>query len=1499
LAFEKAAADNWRRTLGELRGVTGGTERAEGLAGPGVRVLLAGTGAHRPGSALAPIAAVAPTLAEIQRVLVERCGVDPAGVQTVLDPAGPMVLGAALAEAAARARDVLVFYYVGHGLVAADGELHLATLSTDDEHRGLAYKALPFAAVREAVRGCPARARVIVLDCCFAGRAGGRAGGRDDGFSAAQVRGTYLLAAAAHDEQGLAPAGEEWTAFSGALAGLLREGDPRGPRWLTLGHVYRYLARALPARGVPRPRRYADGLADDLILARNPAYLEPAGAPSPQPVTDTDAGGPGDAPGSGEQHSPYQGLDAFAPEDARFYFGRERLTAELAEMLADAATTRPGPVLIVGASGCGKSSLLRAGLVPAFERGAVPVAGSPAWPQVVFTPGSAPLERLAAALSPAASTPVTSGMLREDPARLAAVLRGILAGRPEGGRVVLLVDQFEELFAQCPDEEERRAFIEALGAACGTAAHPDGNDRDEAPPGLVALALRADFYGRCLGYPVLAQALRDRQVLVGPMTGPELRQVIEKPAEAAGLGVQPGLADLLLRDLRGGAARQEDAGTLPLLSYALLATWQRRDGGVLTMAGYQAAGGIWDAVAQKAEELYARLEPSGQAAARAILLAMVRIGEGAEDTRRLAGLDELMSRGFAGEETAFTAARDELAAARLITLGSGGATITHEALLRAWPRLRSWIAQDRVGLLLHQQLSDAAATWQRAGRDNAALYRGSLLAAARAWAAGRKDELAALEREFLDASASLEQAEHRAARRRARRWRAAAAALCVLTCLALILAFIADSAYRSANTSRLNAESRQFAAEEAALGGADPAQAALLALAGWQAARTEQARTSLLSDQAASYQGTLTRTSTQTVAISPDGQLIATAGFSDQTVRLWDARTRRQLAAFHVGGRAYSLTFSPDGQTLAAAVANARHGVWLWNVASRRLTRNLPGGATAAVAFSPDGRLLAAAQAAGVALYDPATGTQAALLSSGPNALAESLAFSPDGRLLAAGAEAGIAPAQHNVTDVWNVAARSLIASLPARGAGWRPVAFSPDGRLLASGGVSGEVSIWDAVTHRVLAPLPDTEEVERLAFTPDSDELITAGSSALIRSWGVTTHALVSSYNAGAGAQELGQALAVSKDGHTMIVGGRSGVIVLRFHQQALLTPGPLSGVAFSPGGQFIATAGADGAVRIWDNATRWQLRVLPANQRAQAVAFSRDGLLAAAYRGGRIRLWNPATGRQLAVLPTLGAFALGVAFSPDGTDVAAYSASVPASAALVGATPGTTSRRLAQGARDGIQVWNTRTHRLLAARLDPGTTAGPAYAPDGALLAYATDVPGLGIPASEVLLLNPRTLKVIAALRSITALITSIAFSPDNHEIAASYSNGTVSIWDTRTRRLVRTIPAATPLGYTIAFSPDGQTLAAGGDDGTTRLFDVRTGTLIAELQGQANKIDQVAFSPDGQTLASASGDSTVVLWNLEPGRAVQALCQALRGPSLDRQWASLHAAIGPPPC
>ena len=400
---------------------------------------------------------------------------------------------------------------------------------------------------------------------------------------------------------------------------------------------------------------------------------------------------------------PFKGLASFDVDDAEVFFGRERLVAELVARLAGAPL-----MAVVGPSGSGKSSALRAGLLAALAAGVLP--GSERWAIVLLRPGEHPLRALEQA---------TAGIT---------------------GRAVVAVDQFEELFTACRDERERAAFVAALAERAG----------DPRRRTLVLVAVRADFYGHCAAYPELSRLMGANHVLVGPMRRDELRRAIELPARRAGLLVEPELADALVADVA------DEPGALPLLSSSLLELWQRRDGHRLRLDAYDQAGGVRGAVARLAERAYERLDDAQREVARRILLRLAE-GEGDAVVRRRVPLAELEGEGV--EETLAV-----LADQRLVTIGEGEVEVAHEALLREWPRLRAWLEEDAEGRRLHAHLIAAARDWEAGGRDPAELYRGARLAAALEWAGAHASELNASERAFLDAGRS--RAEREAERQR-------------------------------------------------------------------------------------------------------------------------------------------------------------------------------------------------------------------------------------------------------------------------------------------------------------------------------------------------------------------------------------------------------------------------------------------------------------------------------------------------------------------------------------------------------------------------------------------------------------------------------------------------------------------------------------------------------------------------------------------------------------
>src|SRR5271165_3740064 len=447
---------------------------------------------------------------------------------------------------------------------------------------------------------------------------------------------------------------------------------------------------------------------------------------------------PGPGPGQAiyEGQCPYRGLRVFDVDDAPFFFGREALVQWLLNELRPATEGQPVNrfLAIVGASGSGKSSVARAGLVAALKHDAVP--GSSRWPVAIFRPGLDPAESLAVALSKAANiaqgAPALAELIaefRRNEKTLHLIARQSLPENAPDMRLVVVIDQFEEVFTLCRKEELREALIRNLLYAAKIA---QGQT-------LVILTMRADFYGKCAANAELAAAFSDHHVLVGPMTEDELCRAIERPTQLVGCELEAGLMDLLVQDVR------RQPGALPLLQHALLELWNKREGRRLTVKAYQEIGKLEGALQRRADATLKAFSQDEQELCRRTFLRLTQPGEGTEDTKRRASMQELMS--LSGKSTAEEDIIQKLADASLLTT-EGDLThkdafveVAHEALIRGWPRLRQWLDEDRAGLRLHHRISEVAQEWQRSNKEEGILYRGARLTQAQEWREQNEAEL--------------------------------------------------------------------------------------------------------------------------------------------------------------------------------------------------------------------------------------------------------------------------------------------------------------------------------------------------------------------------------------------------------------------------------------------------------------------------------------------------------------------------------------------------------------------------------------------------------------------------------------------------------------------------------------------------------------------------------------------------------------------------------------
>jgi WD40 repeat protein len=1173
---------------------------------------------------------------------------------------------------------------------------------------------------------------------------------------------------------------------------------------------------------------------------------------------------------------PYLGLAAFGPAEARWFFGRERATGALVERV-DGALRTGGIVMLVGASGAGKSSLLHAGLIPALAGGELD--GVLDWPVVATTPGPDPVKELARQIPGLENCHEVSG------ADLDALVR------KAAGRLVVVVDQFEEIFTLCEDESQRRLFVQVLQAIC---APPE--------PGVVVLGLRADFYGRCLDYPELVLALQDRQLVLGPMLAAELREAVIRPSKAVGLRLEDGLVELLLNDLGAGGERgrgAHDAGALPLLSHALLATWQRRQAGRLTVAGYRAAGGIHGAVAATAEEAWTRLGRSGQAVAQPMLLGLVRVGEDGQDSRRRSTREDLLAR------TTDPAVAEEvlelLAAARLITLDAASVEITHEALLRAWPRLGGWIDRDRAGMLARQRLEEDALVWDTEGRDTSLLYRGARLEAGQQSAAD-PGEVSPVAREFLAVSTRY--------RRRAAWIRRAVVA--VIAVFALIAATTAVIAVRQRDDARFG----QVLAEADRLQETDPSLAAQLYLVAHQLRPNDKdVYTRLLSTQHSplatplvGHTGAIYLTS-----FSPNGRMLATASY-DKTVRLWDVHDRSHPAAIGqplTGHTSWvsSAVFSPDGQVLATAGDD--HTIRLWDVADPShpapigapLTGN--NGTIYLIAFSPDGGTLATANEDHTArlwdVHDPAHTVPIGQPLTGAQGPVRAIAFSPNNKLLAVSGD------DHTIR-LWNVAdpTRPAPVGQPLTGPDntVHSVAFSTDGRTLACGSEDKTVRLWDvadpSTAHSLGPPLiGHAGGIWSVAFRPDGRALASASSDGTARLWNVTNPAH---------ATQLGQplaghgsglfALGFSPDGATLATGSGDSTVRLWSIPPTVLIghTGDARWPTFSRDGRLLATGSGDGTARLWNvadpaNPTPIEPAITGHTSYVDAVSIGPDGQLLATAGGDRtVRLWNiadPAHPVPLgAPLPLNTRYSALAALGPD-------------------------RRTLVTGADDlSVRLWDVTNPSNPLPLGQPllghtGYTNRAAFSPDGRVLATASSDKTIRLWS---LLDRAHPTPLGAPLLGHTSEVLMLAFSADSRLLATTGVDKTIRLWDvrdpTKPKPLGQPLTGHRETVHSAEFSPDGHLLVSGSEDGTIRLWDIsdpaNATPLGQPITPHVAASLQASFSPDGNFIATASTDAVVRLWDLDIDHVIHRICAATQGILTSQQWQQHLSQLSyEPPC
>ena len=1094
---------------------------------------------------------------------------------------------------------------------------------------------------------------------------------------------------------------------------------------------------------------------------------------------------------------PYKGLAPFETEDAEFFYGRERLVTELVARLPDA------PLLaLVGSSGSGKSSLLRAGLLPAL--------GNPA---VVLRPGE----------------------------RSGTELLADLGRVPRGERLVIAVDQFEELFASSVAEEERRAFIDALVEAAW----------DPERRAVVLLALRADFFGRLASYGELADLVGPNHALLGPMSPAELRRAIERPAERVGLTVEPALVDALVDDVAG------ETGGLPLLQTALLDLWRERDGPTLTEAAYERTAGVRGAVGRHAEAAFQALDPAERAIARRILLRLVAGGDGDALTRRRATRAEL----DADEDERVAHVLATLVDRRLLVAGDETFELVHEALLERWERLARWVEEDAQGRRLHRHLTQAAMGWEEAGREPSELFGGARLAATMEWADAGGDAvgLNRLERDFLE--------ESRTAFARAnRRLRVLLSAAVILLLFALAAGAIALVARNSAKRQATAAIAERLGAQ--ALVEPQLDRGLLLAREGVALDDDTATQSNLLAAllRSPAAIAVLHGGGTQVLddALSRDGRLLATRG-DNGSVTFFDMRSRQKVGPhFQSIGQLFyfqsivrpvrALAFSPDGRTLAVGDSDGFHATLaLVDTRSHKRSASLTDKAsfgTADVAFSPDGRTLVTGEALRGRFPPPPEVLVARRPSDGspirrsrPIAGGRLIGFAQGGRslLVTSGERTSY------LLDARTFARRAtfhLSGAAALDPAGNTAVFGQDDGSVTLLSLESGKTQLLGRASGRVLA----------LAFDADGEVLATASDDGSVDVWDVPTASLRETFKGHAGAV---RAVAFSPDGTTLYSASTDGSILVwdvrgerrlgrPFRFAPVPTPGmgahapadAVGAVAVSPDSSLFVTSPGPNRVTIWrarDLAVLGELRG-PCGQ-LDSLAWSHDGRFVAATGNRDTIVWDVATRR------VVRRFARP---DPNGNAGVNFSAD---------------DRLLGTAGVDGVlRLYNLRTNKQIAHVQVKGSLQDLDFSSDGKFVAAA----GL---AGDVAIWDLVRHRLARTIHHVVGLL-SIRFSPDGRTIVTGDFRGNVDFWDAATgRKAGRTLGGQNGDVLSVTYSPNGEQVMTTSTDGQFRLWDLASGKLVGSPLPGADVGGWGTFFPDGKRVIATFLSGIGMVWNVDP--------------------------------
>jgi WD40 repeat protein/DNA-binding winged helix-turn-helix (wHTH) protein/energy-coupling factor transporter ATP-binding protein EcfA2 len=1140
-----------------------------------------------------------------------------------------------------------------------------------------------------------------------------------------------------------------------------------------------------------------------------------------------------DEPHVPDSACPWVGLRAFDEAHARYFYGRDDEVSTLVERLK-----KEKLVAIIGSSGCGKSSLARAGIVPALRKDD---SGGAAWKIAFLRPAHTPLMQLAAAILELSrrrqnkqETDALAGHLQAGAETLAGRLTATGDTRPSP--VLLVIDQFEEVFSSRVKITDRDAFIENIVAAV------------EAPAAdiHVVLTVRTDFLQRMEDYPALWSMVSDRQHGVRRFSREDLRLAIEKPAEAVRLKLEDDLVDEILEDLG------EAPGALPLLSHTMAELFKEREGVWITFRAYRAMGKVRGAIEHHADLVFASLTSVEQEIARQVLIRLTDVGlrSGSDAGLRLT-LEELVTDPERAREVRQVVKR--LSDERLLTTGSEDETlgaddqeqhiwveVSHVALIQHWPLLAGWINEKRDALRVFHSLDAVAKRWDKKGRTSDFLYHDYRLTQALKELPDYVEFTDDIHRDFLQASEELAEQKRREEKRRLRKKRQVrwlSAGLASILVITIIIYFNLQRAKKQRDL----ADSLRRVADATSQLSFDPELSMLLAIESGRRSLTSQTESILRQSLAAS-----------------------------------------RLRARYVGhqGQVISVDQSPDGKFLLTCSLDK--GAWIWDVNTRQPVRKLgphPEGLNWA-AYSPDGGKVVTASRDGVTrVWDANTGALLKELRVQPTPEQKSInhaIFSPDGtHVLTAGGD--------GISRIWDYQSGEVIRQLKGHGGHVNTVAYSPDGKLIGSASYDRTAIVWDAQTGKQVKTLSGHQDsVLYISFSPDGGRILTASKDGTARVWEVGSwkeSLIISRHLMQVNCAEFSPdgrlILTASHDGTARVWDAGSGVEVLDLlgHESAVNTAifsvdgrqvftasgdftarvwdletaqtattlrgheGAVYSCAFSPDGQRILTAGEDRTARIWDARTGQQLNEIQHPTPVRRAVFNSDGTsVATAGADGVGRIWDAASGGLKITLPGSDTALNSISISPDS--VTAVTAAADGSA----------------------RVWDLRTQSI-ARKIDvsKGEVTDATFSPDGSSIATADK-------DNRVHVWNIKTGESEFRWNVQTREVNSVTFSPDGRFLLAACADGTARVWDFRDNKAVAVLRGHGQQVNSAAFSPDGNLILTASEDQSVRLWEFGVRQVLFQLRDRGVPIRQATFSPNGRLIASADDRGNVNVYACE---------------------------------